>query len=361
MNTQMMTTILVAELVSATAGATTVTARQGAGQKAQVSPATKVAQAAPASKVDSLVAAMTLDEKLSMLSRRDRPGRYGAGRLHPRRAAAQHSAAAVDRRPGGNPHRAARHGAAGAGRAWRRPSRPRSPKQFGQIVGRDARARHQNVVLAPMVNIVRVPAGRAQLRDARRGSAARRAASWRPRSQGIQGEGSIATVKHYAFNNQENARTSVSADVDEQTGREIDLPGFEAAVRAGRRLGDVLVQQGERHLGGRERAASDRHSAEATGGSRASSCPTGSRRTARASAQGRHGDGDAERSVLRHARRRREEGRVERERHQRGGAADSDGDGRGGAAVGNRQPPGPGDPGVRTRPRATSPLPARCC
>ena len=50
---------------------------------------------------------------------------------------------------------------------------------------------------------------------------------------GIQTEGLIATVKHFALNNQENQRQSVSADVDEQTLHEIELPGFEAAVRAG--------------------------------------------------------------------------------------------------------------------------------
>ena len=54
----------------------------------------------------------------------------------------------------------------------------------------------------------------------------------------MQGEGVIATVKHFAFNNQENARMSVSAEVDEQTGREIELPAYEAAVRAG--VGSVM-------------------------------------------------------------------------------------------------------------------------
>jgi beta-glucosidase len=110
-------------------------------------------------------------------------------------------------------------------------------KQYGQIIGRDARARHQNVVLAPMVNIVRVPqAGRNFETLGEDPLLAGRLVA--AEIQGIQGEGSIATVKHYAFNNQESERTSVSADVDEQTMREIELAAFEAAVGAG--VGSVM-------------------------------------------------------------------------------------------------------------------------
>ncbi len=51
--------------------------------------------------------------------------------------------------------------------------------------------------------------------------------------RGIQGEGLIATVKHFAMNNQEHERESIDVIVDERTMREMELPGFEAAVRAG--------------------------------------------------------------------------------------------------------------------------------
>ncbi len=109
---------------------------------------------------------------------------------------------------------------------------PDLAKQYGQILGRDARARHQNVLLGPMVNIVRVPqAGRNFETLGEDPLLASRLVA--AEIQGIQGEGTIATVKHYAFNNQENQRTTVSADVDERTGREIYLPAFEAAVKAG--------------------------------------------------------------------------------------------------------------------------------
>jgi beta-glucosidase len=102
--------------------------------------------------------------------------------------------------------------------------------QYGQVLGRDSRARDQDAIFAPMLNNVRVPqAGRnfetlgedpflmAQLVTAE--------------TRGIQGEGVIATAKHYAENNQENQRQTINVNVDERTLHEIELRGFEAAVR----------------------------------------------------------------------------------------------------------------------------------
>lgn len=237
MNTRMMTTILSAVLVCAAAGTTTVAARQGAGQQAPASPATKIAQAAPASKIDALVAAMTIDEKVSMLYGVNDPTSYGQAGYIP----------GVPRL--GVPPLRLSDGPAGirvslpatalpAPVAMASTFSPALARQFGQIVGRDARARHQNVILAPMVNIVRVPhAGRNFETLGEDPLLASRLVA--AEIEGMQSEGTIATVKHYAFNNQENQRMSVSAEVDEQTGREIELPGFEAAIRAG--VGSVMA------------------------------------------------------------------------------------------------------------------------
>ena len=53
--------------------------------------------------------------------------------------------------------------------------------------------------------------------------------------QGIQSQGEIANVKHYAANNQETDRYSINETVSERALREIYLPAFEAsAVRQGR-------------------------------------------------------------------------------------------------------------------------------
>ena len=51
--------------------------------------------------------------------------------------------------------------------------------------------------------------------------------------QGIQSQGIIANVKHFAVNNQERERFKISAEVDERSLREIYLPAFEASVKEG--------------------------------------------------------------------------------------------------------------------------------
>jgi beta-glucosidase len=57
--------------------------------------------------------------------------------------------------------------------------------------------------------------------------------------QGIQSQGVIATIKHYAANNQEYDRTAVDVLIDERTLHEIYLPAFEAAVQQGQ-VGAVM-------------------------------------------------------------------------------------------------------------------------
>ncbi|MFG1611232.1 glycoside hydrolase family 3 protein [Nonomuraea wenchangensis] len=109
---------------------------------------------------------------------------------------------------------------------------PDLARRYGAVLGRECRALGMDVILAPMVNIVRVPqAGRnfETLGEDPLLAADLAAAEVR----GIQGEGAIATVKHYAANNFENERQHVDVRVDERTLREIYLPAFEAAVAAG--------------------------------------------------------------------------------------------------------------------------------
>lgn len=104
-------------------------------------------------------------------------------------------------------------------------------RRYGQTIGQDGRAFRQDVMLAPMVNIVRVPQGGRNFETL--GEDPLLASSMvSAEIDGIQSEGLMATVKHFAENNQENARQSVSADVDERTMHEIELQGFEAAVKA---------------------------------------------------------------------------------------------------------------------------------
>ncbi|MCX5419188.1 beta-glucosidase [Streptomyces sp. NBC_00078] len=181
-------------------------------------------------RVEGLIARLTLDEKISLLHGATDPDSLGqAGYVPP-----------VERL--GIPRLRLADGPAGvriAQHATALPAPvllasafdPELARRYGQVIGREGRALGQDVLLSPMVNLVRTPyAGRnfetfsedpllsSDLVAAEIG--------------GIQGEGLIATVKHYAMNNQEQDRMSIDVRVDEQTMHEIELRGFEAAVAA---------------------------------------------------------------------------------------------------------------------------------
>ena len=105
-------------------------------------------------------------------------------------------------------------------------------RKLGAALGKDARARSVNFLLGPGVNIARSPiAGRnfEYLSE----DPYLNATIVVPYIEGVQSQGVIATVKHYAINNQEYNRHNVSSDVDERTMREIYFPAFEAAVTKG--------------------------------------------------------------------------------------------------------------------------------
>jgi beta-glucosidase len=109
---------------------------------------------------------------------------------------------------------------------------PDMAHRLGEGLGKDARARGVNFLLGPGVNIARTPiAGRnfEYLSE----DPFLNSALVVPFIQGVQSQGVVATVKHYALNDQEYNRHNVSSDVDERTMREIYLPAFEAAVTQG--------------------------------------------------------------------------------------------------------------------------------
>jgi beta-glucosidase len=105
-------------------------------------------------------------------------------------------------------------------------------RKLGQSLGKDARARSVNFLLGPGVNIARAPVGGRNFEYLSEDPYLN-GALVAPYIEGVQSEGVIATVKHYALNNQEFNRHNASSDVDERTMREIYLPGFEAAVTKG--------------------------------------------------------------------------------------------------------------------------------
>jgi beta-glucosidase len=108
---------------------------------------------------------------------------------------------------------------------------PKLAEQYGNVIGVEARALDQDVLLSPMVNIVRTPqAGRnfETLGEDPLLAGALVAAE----IKGIQDKGLMATVKHFAANNQESERGTGVSVVDERTLQEIYLPAFEQAVKA---------------------------------------------------------------------------------------------------------------------------------
>ncbi|MEI9970499.1 MAG: glycoside hydrolase family 3 C-terminal domain-containing protein [Terracidiphilus sp.] len=102
-------------------------------------------------------------------------------------------------------------------------------RQLGESLGRDARARSVNFLLGPGVNIARSPLSGRNFEYLSEDPFLN-AALVVPFIQGVQSQGVVATVKHFALNDQEFNRHNASADVDERTMREIYLPAFEAAV-----------------------------------------------------------------------------------------------------------------------------------
>ncbi|MCU0452561.1 MAG: glycoside hydrolase family 3 C-terminal domain-containing protein [Bacteroidetes bacterium] len=102
-------------------------------------------------------------------------------------------------------------------------------RRVGEALGRETKAKDKNVLLAPCVNIHRVPHGGRNFESFGEDPfvAARMAVAY---ITGVQSEGVAATVKHFAVNNQEHERDFVDARVSERALREIYLPAFEASV-----------------------------------------------------------------------------------------------------------------------------------
>ena len=102
--------------------------------------------------------------------------------------------------------------------------------KLGQGLGQDAKARGVNILLGPGVNIYRAPLCGRNFEyfgedPYLTGETAKQYIL------GVQSEGVIATIKHFAANNQEWRRMSISAEIDERTLREIYLAAFETVVK----------------------------------------------------------------------------------------------------------------------------------
>lgn len=105
-------------------------------------------------------------------------------------------------------------------------------KRVGTGLGQDARARGVGFLLGPAVNIYRAPMNGRNFEYMGEDPylAGHIAAAY---IQGVQSQGVIATVKHYAANNSEFDRHNSNSVVDERTLRELYFPAFETAVKEG--------------------------------------------------------------------------------------------------------------------------------
>jgi beta-glucosidase len=187
-----------------------------------------------AADVDQLLVAMTLDEKLALLH----------GHKDPDPAIGLNSAGYLPGVPRlGIPPLRLADGPAGirtdvtatalpAPVALAASFDPALAKRYGAVLGQEGIARNQQILLSPMVNLVRVPqAGRNFETFGEDPLLAGRIVA--AVIDGIQRQHMLATVKHFAVNNQESERLNIDVKVDERSLHELYLPAFEAAVKAG--------------------------------------------------------------------------------------------------------------------------------
>ncbi len=218
-------TVLAAAFVSVLAAGLALTARPA---HAAAWPWQDASQT-PQQRADELLAAMTTDEKLTMM--------HGG-------AACQWGACVDANTRLGIPQLRLQDGPAGvadgAGGVTQLPAPVAGAatwdtalmNQYGQVIGEEAWNKGANVVLGPTINIVRDPRwGRAfeSLSEDPYLAGQMGAAD----ITGIQSQGPMAQVKHYADYNQETYRNTAADDVivSDRAQREIYLPAFEAAVQ----------------------------------------------------------------------------------------------------------------------------------
>ncbi|MFJ3927573.1 beta-glucosidase [Streptomyces sp. NPDC090022] len=225
--------LLAAAAAASGAGGCVATVPPGAGVRTtpRAAPAPVAPRPGRAARVDALLERLTLDEKTALLHGGKDPAPLGQAGYVP----------GVPRL--GIPPLRLADGSAGvrvAEPATALPAPvllasafdPALARAYGRVLGREGRALGQDVLLSPMVNLIRTPfAGRNFETFAEDPKLTADLVAEVVR--GIQDEGLVATVKHFALNNQERARETIDVVAAEQTLRETELRGFEAAVAAG--------------------------------------------------------------------------------------------------------------------------------
>lgn len=107
---------------------------------------------------------------------------------------------------------------------------PEAVQQMSHVIAQEALGRGRAVLLAPCVNISRVPQNGRNYECFGEDPflSARTTVAY---INGVQSAGAIATVKHFACNNQEHRRREIDVIVSKRALHEIYFPAFEAAVK----------------------------------------------------------------------------------------------------------------------------------
>lgn len=102
-------------------------------------------------------------------------------------------------------------------------------RAYGDVLGREARAKGVDVVLGPTINLHRSPYGGRHFEAMSEDPllTARLAASY---VEGLQAHGVAACLKHFVANDYEIERNTASSEVSDQALREVYLAAFERAV-----------------------------------------------------------------------------------------------------------------------------------
>ena len=109
---------------------------------------------------------------------------------------------------------------------------PTQAFRYGALAGKETRDQGRDLLEGPDVDLARVPVGGRVFESY--GEDPRLIAETVVGTvRGIQSQGAMADVKHYAANTQEHNRNTIDEVIDERTLREIYLPGYEAGVRRG--------------------------------------------------------------------------------------------------------------------------------
>ncbi|AGS26069.1 glycoside hydrolase family 3 C-terminal domain-containing protein [Rhizobium etli] len=194
--------------------------------------------------IDSILDRMTLEEQVSLLSGADFWTTVPVGRL---------GVPKIKVTDGPNGARGAGSLVAGVkatcfpvaialGASWN----PDLVKQMGVALARQAKSKGAAVLLAPTVNIHRSGLNGRNFECYSEDPmlTSELAVAY---VEGVQSEGIAATIKHFAGNESEIERQTMSSDIDERTLREIYLPPFEQAVR---RAGVMAVMSSYNRLNG---------------------------------------------------------------------------------------------------------------